>query len=145
MASIFLAAKMDEVPRKATDVINVFYRLNQIRKAETGPVTDWSAQVRTITTLMTTGLIRCLKRQSQTFWDMKQSLFSTEKDILKDSGFRTFVEHPHKFMLNYLRVLGLLQPYPELSQKAWNYINDRYVKHTPQVLSTNLNTVELKL
>lgn len=64
--------------------------------------------------------------QSQTFWDMKQALFETEKDMLKEMGFRTFVEHPHKFLLTYLRILGIQQPHPELAQKAWNYLNDRY-------------------
>ena len=32
MASIFLAAKIEEYPRRIRDVINVFYHINQVRQ-----------------------------------------------------------------------------------------------------------------
>ncbi|CAN1237782.1 CYCL1-1 [Linum grandiflorum] len=39
-------------------------------------------------------------------------------------GFVCHVEHPHKFISNYLATLGAASP--ELSQEAWNLANDRY-------------------
>lgn len=49
MGSLFLAAKVEEVPRRATDVVNVFYRLDQIRRGERPEIEDWAALVRTFT------------------------------------------------------------------------------------------------
>ncbi|CAN1323156.1 CYCL1-1 [Linum perenne] len=38
-------------------------------------------------------------------------------------GFVCHVEHPHKFISNYLVTL---ETPPELRQEAWNLANDRY-------------------
>jgi hypothetical protein len=38
-------------------------------------------------------------------------------------GFICHVEHPHKFISNYL---ATLEAPPELTQEAWNLANDRY-------------------
>ena len=38
-------------------------------------------------------------------------------------GFVCHVEHPHKFISNYL---AILETSPELRQEAWNLANDRY-------------------
>jgi len=40
---------------------------------------------------------------------------------LKEMGFICHVEHPHKFILNYLTQV---EPPPELMQEAWNLAND---------------------
>lgn len=47
----------------------------------------------------------------------------TERHILKEMGFVCHVEHPHKFISNYL---ATLETPPELTQEAWNLANDRY-------------------
>lgn len=49
-------------------------------------------------------------------------LSRTERHILKEMGFICHVEHPHKFISNYLATLGTP---PELRQEAWNLANDR--------------------
>jgi len=51
-------------------------------------------------------------------------LSRTERHILKEMGFICHVEHPHKFISNYL---ATLKTPPELRQEAWNLANDRYV------------------
>jgi len=51
-------------------------------------------------------------------------LSRTERHILKEMGFICHVEHPHKFISNYL---ATLETPPELRQEAWNLANDRYV------------------
>ena len=53
---------------------------------------------------------------------MKNELIKTERYFLKELGFMLLVVHPHKFVLNYIKIL---EGSPELAQKAWNYINDR--------------------
>ncbi|KAK7825925.1 thioredoxin reductase 2 [Quercus suber] len=45
----------------------------------------------------------------------------TERHILKEMGFVCHVEHPHKFISNYL---ATLETPPELRQEAWNLAND---------------------
>jgi hypothetical protein len=37
---------------------------------------------------------------------MKQELISTERAMLSKLGFHVAIDHPHKFILSYLRVLG---------------------------------------
>ncbi|KAL9666706.1 hypothetical protein QQ045_001043 [Rhodiola kirilowii] len=44
----------------------------------------------------------------------------TERHLLKEMGFICHVEHPHKFICNYLATLET----QELSQEAWNLAND---------------------
>lgn len=48
----------------------------------------------------------------------------TERHILKEMGFVCHVEHPHKFISNYL---ATLETPLELRQEAWNLANDRYL------------------
>ena len=49
-------------------------------------------------------------------------LSRTERHILKEMGFICHVEHPHKFISNYLATLETPE---ELRQEAWNLANDR--------------------
>lgn len=53
-------------------------------------------------------------------------LSRTERHILKEMGFICHVEHPHKFISNYL---ATLETPPELTQEAWNLANDRCFFH----------------
>lgn len=46
-----------------------------------------------------------------------------EKSMLRAFGFVTHVEHPHKFVLSLLQILGLDER--TLHQEAWNLTNDR--------------------
>ena len=50
-------------------------------------------------------------------------LIRSERHLLKEMGFICHVEHPHKFISNYL---ATLETPPELRQEAWNLANDRY-------------------
>jgi hypothetical protein len=53
---------------------------------------------------------------------MKDTVISYETDILKALGFITVVVHPHKFILNFTKIL---EGSKELSQLAWSLANDR--------------------
>jgi hypothetical protein len=52
---------------------------------------------------------------------VKQDVFNIEKTMLRVLGFVTHVEHPHKFVLSLITILGVTQ----LQQEAWNLTNDR--------------------
>jgi hypothetical protein len=56
------------------------------------------------------------------FWDLKNALVTTERHVLKELGFMVYVEHPHKYVLSYLKIL---EGDNKLAQEAWNVVNDR--------------------
>jgi hypothetical protein len=59
----------------------------------------------------------------QKYSELRHDLIRTERHLLKEMGFICHVEHPHKFISNYL---ATLEAPPELTQEAWNLANDRY-------------------
>jgi hypothetical protein len=54
---------------------------------------------------------------------MKNEMIKAERHMLKELGFNLYVEHSHKFLVSYLRLLNLVSN-KELAQCAWNYAND---------------------
>lgn len=97
---VWLASKLEESPRKSRQVIIVFHRMECRR--ENLP-------------------IEFLDLTSKKFAELKVELSRTERHILKEMGFVCHVEHPHKFISNYL---ATLETPPELRQEAWNLTND---------------------
>ncbi|KAF5729519.1 cyclin-L1-1-like [Tripterygium wilfordii] len=97
---VWLASKLEESPRKARQVIIVFHRMECRR--ENLP-------------------IEFLDLASKKFLELKIELSRSERHILKEMGFVCHVEHPHKFISNYL---ATLETPPELRQEAWNLAND---------------------
>ncbi|GAV71407.1 Cyclin_N domain-containing protein [Cephalotus follicularis] len=97
---LWLASKLEESPRKARQVILVFHRIECRR--ENLPIEH-------------------LDLFSKKFSDLRIELSRTERHILKEMGFVCHVEHPHKFISNYLVTL---ETPTELTQEAWNLAND---------------------
>ncbi|KAL9262790.1 Cyclin-L1-1-like protein [Drosera capensis] len=97
---VWLASKLEENPRKARQILIVFNRMECRR--ENLPLEH-------------------LDLFSKKYTDLKMDLIRTERHLLKEMGFICHVEHPHKFISNYLAVLDAP---PELRQEAWNLAND---------------------
>ncbi|KAJ4894674.1 Cyclin-L1-1 [Raphanus sativus] len=97
---VWLASKLEENPKKARQVIIVFHRMECRR--ENLPIEH-------------------LDLFSKKYSELKVELSRTERHILKEMGFVCHVEHPHKFISNYL---ATLETPPELRQEAWNLAND---------------------
>ncbi|KAK5580625.1 hypothetical protein RB653_000647 [Dictyostelium firmibasis] len=100
MGSLFVSTKFAEPPRKIRDILNVFTLIWQ--KKEGLP-------------------IEYIDTTKQAYWDLKGDVIAAEFDILKEFGFLMFVDLPHKYILNYMK---LLERSKELAQKSWNYLND---------------------
>jgi hypothetical protein len=120
MAALFCAAKAEEHPRRSRDIINVFNRIDEIRRG--------------------IKIHQPIDFTRQKYVDMKNELIRQERHLLKELGFNVFVEHAHKFIVNYLGVLALSNN-KELAQLAWNYLNDSlrtivYVKFPSEVIAT---------
>ncbi|CAI9114078.1 OLC1v1014706C3 [Oldenlandia corymbosa var. corymbosa] len=97
---VWLASKLEESPRKARQVILVFHRMECRR--ENLPIEHLDTSVKK-------------------YVDLKSDLVRTERHLLKEMGFICHVEHPHKFISNYL---ATLETPAELRQEAWNLAND---------------------
>lgn len=110
MASLFLGAKVEEYPRKARDMIDVF------------------------THAISTKLNRDILLYYEDFDKIKEDLFTTEKKILKNLGFDLLSSYPHKILVNYYHaIVRALDPdhnvwrereNNRVIQRAWNYCND---------------------
>ncbi|CAG5136058.1 unnamed protein product [Candidula unifasciata] len=101
MASIMLASKIEECPRRNRDVINVFHHIKQVRNR------------RTIHPLVL----------DQHYINLKNQVIKAERRVLKELGFCVHVKHPHKIIVMYLEVLGSTGK-RQLVQCAWNFMND---------------------
>lgn len=97
---VWLASKLEESPRRARHILNVFHRMECRR--ENLPIEHLDAF-------------------SKKYSELKMDLIRTERHLLKEMGFICHVEHPHKFISNYL---ATLETPPELRQEAWNLAND---------------------
>ncbi|KAL6559581.1 Cyclin-L1-1 [Orobanche gracilis] len=97
---VWLASKLEESPRRARQVLTVFHRMECRR--ESLPIEH-------------------LDTSPKKYVDLKADLIKTERHLLKEMGFICHVEHPHKFISNYLATLGTPS---ELRQDAWNLAND---------------------
>lgn len=97
---VWLASKLEENPRRARHVINVFHRMECRR--ENLPIEHMDAF-------------------SKKYSELKMDLIRSERHLLKEMAFICHVEHPHKFISNYL---ATLETPPELRQEAWNLAND---------------------
>ncbi|CAN6241890.1 unnamed protein product [Urochloa humidicola] len=96
---VWLAGKLEESRRESKHIIFVLHRMECRR--ENLP-------------------IEYLDVSSQKYSELMHDLMRTERHLLKEMGFICHVEHPHKFIPNYLVTLEA----PDLIQEAWNLAND---------------------
>jgi hypothetical protein len=109
---VFLGAKLEEVQRRARDVINVFHRLERRKEhALTSPLTSPN----------TASPEPLLDMFGKRYDELKGELIRCERHMLREFGFIAHVEHPHKFVLNYAQVLELDT---RVMQAAWGHAND---------------------
>ena len=112
---------MPAAPLQVRDVLNVFNHLKQKRAGALN--------------------FAALDIYSQKYTTLKERLIRAEREILKELGFVLYTEHPHKFILNYCKLLTLERDTPRLAQQAWNFINDSQrtnvcFKFAPEVSAT---------
>ncbi|DAZ95627.1 TPA: hypothetical protein N0F65_002256 [Lagenidium giganteum] len=103
---LFLAAKVEEHAKRIREVLSVFYAIYRRRR--------WQRRLLQQQLLDLDSDVYCL-------W--KDWLVMVERQVLIDLGFSLYniMEHPHKYILYYVKVLDLSK---QLAQKAWNFLND---------------------
>lgn len=110
MAALFLAAKVEEYPRKAREVIDVFVHLFSLKMSKDYTLSHAEHE------------------------KVREELITAERRILKNLGFNLLSSYPHKILVNYYyAIVNKLDPdnnvwkekdSQRLLQKAWNYCND---------------------
>lgn len=109
-AALFLACKVEEQLRRLRQVVSVVYYCFTKRETGVGKLLDiYGAQG----------------------YEWKMEVVKAERFLLKELGFHTGVEHPHKFILVYLNTLrshsGIDAQdahWKSFLQRSWNYAND---------------------
>ncbi|KAL4095224.1 hypothetical protein PRIC1_008601 [Phytophthora ramorum] len=106
VSCLFLAAKVEEKPKRIKDVVGVFYAMMRRRKWKRATVSQ-----------------QLVDLDGATFSQWRMWLIMVERQVLIDLGFSVYnvTEHPHKYVLYYVKVLDGSS---ELAQQAWGYIND---------------------
>ncbi|KAM9501114.1 cyclin-L1-like isoform 1-T1 [Clarias gariepinus] len=115
MACVNLSSKIEESPRRARDVINVFYHLKRGGRKSAPLILD------------------------QNYINTKNQVIKAERRVLKELGFCVHVKHPHKMIVMYLQVLECEKD-QVLVQTAWNYMNDAlrtdvFVRFEPETIA----------
>lgn len=116
MGALYLASKLEECPVRMRDLINVFDLLLKRASHELSASRHVSSSNFDFT-------YTPMSYFSQTFYDLKDSLVVAEMQILKRLGFSTQVVLPYGTLVNYLRVLELID-HDSAPQRAWAYLND---------------------
>ncbi|XP_065655330.1 cyclin-L1 [Hydra vulgaris] len=115
MAAVYLAAKIEEAPRRIRDIINVCYHIRQRKlKKPIIPMDFLSTQ----------------------YFNMKNAVIKAERRILIELGFCVHIKHPHKIIITYLQILDA-EKNVALARRAWNYMNDSlrtdvFVRYVPE-------------
>lgn len=119
IASVFLGAKVEEQPKRIRDVLNVFYTMFQKRQ-----------QLERLCVMDLNGGLYAVWREE---------LIITERQILIELGFGMYniMQHPHKYILYFVKVLDGSKA---LAQRSWNYLNDSLridicTRHSPQAIA----------
>tara|TARA_B110000977_G_scaffold198761_1_gene284372 strand:- start:8560 stop:9840 length:1281 start_codon:yes stop_codon:yes gene_type:complete len=121
---VFLACKLEEQPRKVRDVINVFHRGKGVRnRGLNGTAGNTGTGNTSTSNNSSTDPLHPLDTQSDQYDQLKCDLIRTERHALREFGFCVQVEHPHKFVLNYLRMFECAGD-KSLIQSSWAYAND---------------------
>ena len=173
MGCVMLAGKVEECPRRIREVMTVFVHLYRRRRLSVGwdkndddKTDDMGKKKRRLTTDEKLNLLRYqhpLPPNSQLYKDWFDALASAETEILRQLGFTLYWipdHHPHKFILYFVRVLGLDQNCGgggeeknnsddksgigessiSVAQRSWNYCNDASlldlsVRYEPEIVA----------
>jgi len=117
MGCVCLACKVEEAPRRARDVINVFQHIKQVRQGK--PIKP---------VILDTDYI-----------NLKNNIIKAERRVLKELGFCVHIKHPHKLIVMYMQLLGF-EKEEKFVQMSWNFMNDSlrtdgFVRYQPETIA----------
>ena len=102
LGALYVATKLEESHTDPRSILNVVNHIYQVReKLPEQPLNIFESY----------------------YVDQKETMYAGERKLLKSLGFKVFVDHPHRYILAFLKILGSHEN-TELVQKCWNYLND---------------------
>jgi hypothetical protein len=110
MGALFLASKLEECPLRVRDIINVY---DVIQKRKSHILEHETSKF----------VYKEMSYFSNTFYDLRDAIVVSEMQLLKRLGFNAFVVLPYGGLINYMKVLGLVD-HEKAVEKAWGYLND---------------------
>ncbi|KAG9318262.1 cyclin-like protein [Chiua virens] len=113
MGALYLASKLEECPLRIRDLVNIYDLLLQRNAHTLAPTHAEQAPFK----------YAVMSYFGNTFYDLKDAVVVAEMQLLKRLGFNVRVVLPYGTLINYLRVLGLMN-HKDASAKAWGYLND---------------------
>lgn len=122
MGALYLASKLEECPVRMRDLINIYdlllqraaHRLKHLPRSHAGTPDE---------NLIPDFTYTPMSYFAQTFYELKDALVVAEMQILKRLGFNVHVVLPYGTLVNYLRVLNLVDQ-DQVCQRSWGYLND---------------------
>lgn len=90
------------------------------------------------------------------YWSLKESLIQTELFIMRVLSFRVIVEHPHKYLMHFLKSLydwldkSVTTKFP-IAHWCWAILNDSYhsstlcIDYKPQLLAVSIIYIVLSI
>lgn len=119
-ASLHLACKLEETPRRLRDVVVVFHRLQMRALAPEGGAVKKPFPAGSVAP--------SLEVTSREFQELKREVICMERLILRELGFAVglLLEHPHKYVIQFVKSVVRSPDWlvAELAQSAWSYLND---------------------
>ncbi len=121
MTCLFLAAKVEEQPRRIRDAINCVYyvrrRGDAVREKDQGQKEEEEDQDMDMEKQEEQGILP----MDRGYWDLKETVVDTEQLVLRVLGFDLDTYQPYRILLNYARSL---RARPVLVEVAWALLND---------------------
>lgn len=111
MAALYLGSKLEECPLRIRDLINVYDLLQQREAHSISSKSDGEFKYAPMSYF------------GNTFYDTKDAIVVHEMQLLKRLGFNVQVVLPYGTLINYLKVLGLMER-QDACKTAWGYLND---------------------
>ncbi|XP_048740590.1 cyclin-Q-like [Ostrea edulis] len=120
--ALYLAGKAEEQHIKIRDIVNVCYRTLHRSKP---PL-----------------------EMGEAFWSLRNTVSNCELFVLRMLQFKISFQHPHKYLLHYLKFLkDWFEPYKwettPIARSAWTFLKDSYhgtlcLRHKPQHIAVGL-------
>jgi hypothetical protein len=118
IATVCLASKVEECPRKPLDVINVFHHIRHVQQGK---------------------LLKPLILAGAEYIALKNNVIKAERRVLIGLGFCVHSRTPHKLVVAYLQLLGF-EMNRRFVQSSWNFANDSLrtdccVRYQPEAIA----------
>lgn len=116
---LYLAAKLEESPKRLRDVINTTYKVHH----------------------------KAILQIGQEYWELRDAVIAHEQIVLRTLAFDLAVEYPYKYLMNYAASLRTSAPVLQAAWNIANdsYLSTTCLQHSPSVIAAASLAMAYKL